>query len=396
MTVRKTRRPLSLEALESRLQPGSVWPLESAGLLSNLFGPVLEGWWAAASDNARPSRIAEERNEAASGWSPGVVDILGVEQPDRPAQPVATPDGLGVELVRALFSIEQPDGPTIQEGEGVWYDLAPVPTPRQEIAVAALGLEIFVIGGYNKAVESTNVVEVYDVSTDTWRSAAPLPVVTDHAAAAVVAGTLTVIAGAPEAFFAYDPASNTWLQGPSMHYAHGGSAAVAVINDKLYVAGGYGKGMKENEVEVFDPATGTWTVLAPMQVGRNHTTGGAIDGKFYVVGGRDNKSSLPTFEVYDPATNTWSFLPELPTARSGIASGVINGCLYVFGGEIPGVFAEVEVYNPATNTWSAATSMPTPRHGIFGATIDNAIYLPGGATMKGVGVSAVHDVFVVE
>ena len=88
-----------------------------------------------------------------------------------------------------------------------------------------------------------------------------------------------------------------------MNFQHGNTAAVAVIDGRVYVAGGDGPGMNQREVEVYNPGTNQWTILAPMNVGRNHTAGAVINGKFYVAGGRPGAAASTALEVYDPATN---------------------------------------------------------------------------------------------
>ncbi len=278
---------------------------------------------------------------------------------------------------------------------GLWFALAPMPSARQEISSAVLDGKIYVIGGFNSSGASTNTVEVYDPVTNTWSRAAPLPIVTNHNAAAVAAGKLYAFGGTSNRVFVYNPQQNSWSEVAPMNFVHGGTPAVAVINDRIYVAGGTGGGMGGNELEVYDPVANTWTTLAPMNVPRNHTAGGAINGKFYVVGGRGSANAATALEVYDPQTNTWKTLAPMPTGRSGIGAAVVNGELYVFGGEIPGVFSAVEVYNPLDNTWQQLPAMPTPRHGLFAAVLDNRIYLPGGATVEGLGATNINEVFLV-
>src|SRR5262249_61506686 len=85
---------------------------------------------------------------------------------------------------------------------------------------------------------STDPVEVYNPATDPWRRAAPLPIATNHNAAAVAAGTLYAFGGTSNRAFAYHPAQDTWTEVASMRYEHGNTPAVAVIADRIYVAGG--------------------------------------------------------------------------------------------------------------------------------------------------------------
>ena len=278
---------------------------------------------------------------------------------------------------------------------GNWVTLAPMNEPRQELGVAELNGKIYAVAGL---AGRGNANEIYDVATNTWSFGADLPVVTDHPWSVTHNGRVYVGGGSTNRVFRYDPAANSWQEIAPSFYVHGGTPAAGVIDGKIYVAGGNGGNMIGNELEVFDPATGQWTVRASMACARNHTTGGVIDGKLYVAGGRPGNQRC--HEVYDPATNAWSLRADLPTGRSGIAGAVVADCFYVFGGEgnpadPRGIFHEVEAYSPATNTWTSLPPMRTGRHGIYGAVIGNMIFLPGGATSAGFGVTGVHDAFLV-
>jgi N-acetylneuraminic acid mutarotase len=282
-----------------------------------------------------------------------------------------------------------------QDG-GTWETRAPMPVRRQELGTGTLNGRVYVIGGYDEDRRSTATVEVYDPAADTWAFARPLPVAVNHNAAAVAAGRLYSFGAGAGETFVYDANGNAWSSRASSHYVHGGTAAVGVINDKIYVAGGTGS-PSQRELEVYDPGANTWTVKAPMSVPRNHCAGGVINGKFYVAGGR-MVGSINALEVYDPETNSWSTLAAMPTARSGIAAAVVNNELWVFGGEDPEGFTlnrEVEVYNPVTNTWRQLPDMPFPRHGIWASVIGNKVYLPGGASSAGFAATNTNQIFTV-
>jgi N-acetylneuraminic acid mutarotase len=227
-----------------------------------------------------------------------------------------------------------------------------MPLSRQELATGVINGKVYVIGGYDADAHSTGTVQVYNPTTDTWTLAQALPIAVNHNAAAVVGGKLYSFGAGTGQTFAYDPNNNSWVARASSHYVHRGTAAVGVINGKIYVAGGEGT-PSQRELEVYDPVANTWTVKAPMSVPRNHTAGGVINGKFYVVGGRAGPST-DALEVYNPQANTWSTLASMPTPRSGFAAAVVNNELWVFGGEDPQTLvlhAEVEVYSPASNSW---------------------------------------------
>ena len=160
--------------------------------------------------------------------------------------------------------------------------LASMPAARQEIATAVLNGRIYVIGGFDNAGQSTDSVFVYNPQSNTWSTAASLPIVNNHGAAAVANGQLFAFGGVSNRAFVYNPAGNSWSEVASMNFEHGNTAAVAVISNRIYVAGGTGSGATEREVEVYDPGANTWRPLAPMNVGRNHCAGGAIGGRFFV------------------------------------------------------------------------------------------------------------------
>ncbi|HLM59400.1 MAG TPA: kelch repeat-containing protein, partial [Pyrinomonadaceae bacterium] len=95
-----------------------------------------------------------------------------------------------------------------------------------------------------------------------------------------------------------------------------------------------------------------------------------INGRIYVAGGRPPGSSA--IEVYDPATDKWEKLPNLPTQRNHLAIVAVNGKIIVAGGRtVPGAMAErvnvVEIYDPATRRWTKGAPLPAPRGGITGA-----------------------------
>lgn len=281
---------------------------------------------------------------------------------------------------------------------GVWQTLAPVPSLRQGVSTAVLNGKIYVIAGWDVNEQLTSTVEVYDSATNTWASAASLPNRNVFNNAAVAGGNLYTFGGISTENFRYNPGNNSWTSlAPSM-FPHGQSAAVGVINDKIYVAGGYGaETMSGNELEVYDPLNNNWVVLAPMNTPRFGCAGGVIGGKFYVVGGLDASTvtTRATLEVYDPVTNTWTTLPSMPTARSRIAAAVVFGELWVFGGERPNLYGKVEIYNPVSNSWRTIRDMPTPRHSIWASVIGNKIYIPGGAGIPGFGPTNVNEVFIV-
>jgi N-acetylneuraminic acid mutarotase len=62
-----------------------------------------------------------------------------------------------------------------------------------------------------------------------------------------------------------------------------------------------------------------------------------VNGKIYVVGGANTwpgAGGISTVEIYDPATDTWTMEPDMPRSTWGSSSSVVNGRIYVFGGNL--------------------------------------------------------------
>lgn len=85
-----------------------------------------------------------------------------------------------------------------------WQTLAPLPTPRDHLAVVSHGNKLFAIGGrvnvdYNRNLSSN---EVYDPSTGKWSTAAGLPTARSGITAQVLNGRIHVFGGeSGEGFF---------------------------------------------------------------------------------------------------------------------------------------------------------------------------------------------------
>lgn len=240
---------------------------------------------------------------------------------------------------------------------------------------------------------------VTDVAATPWSTRAPLLEPNSEIAVAELNGKIYVIGGYPASRVVqatvqvYDISTDTWTMTTplpvSLHHT-----MAAAVNGKLYVIGGEtagsgatfgavpsgGPGFVDSVFE-YDPATATWTSRAPMPTARSAGATAVIDGKIYVVGGRPPRGH--DFAVYDPATDTWAVLPDLPTQRNHLAAAAIGGKVYVAGGRFGGgvgseMTAVLEVFDPRTNTWEQKASMPTPRGGVNGTAARGCFYVFGG------------------
>jgi Kelch motif protein len=77
----------------------------------------------------------------------------------------------------------------------------------------------------------------------------------------------------------------SWATGPEVPRPLG-EVASAVVDGRLYVAGGFTDGRRQSDaLLVFDPAAGTWTELTRLPEARDHAALTAIDGRLYLSGG---------------------------------------------------------------------------------------------------------------
>lgn len=120
----------------------------------------------------------------------------------------------------------------------------------------------------------------------------------------------------PKNFDQPDPASA--LQRIQPPFVSRGGSLATLKDNRLLLVGGIvpstapGATNPTNDVEIYDPATDAWTVVAPMSQFRSVPAAATTaDGRVVVVG--DNTASVNIIrngaEVYNPGSNSWTVLP---------------------------------------------------------------------------------------
>jgi len=270
-----------------------------------------------------------------------------------------------------------------------------MPTARYGLSAGVIDGKLYVAGGAygaNTAFSVLNTLEIYNPSTNSWTTGAPMPTARVSHAVAVLDGKLYAVGGtvsyqgpALNTVEIYDPSTNTWTTGTPMPTARW-HPAVGVIGGKLYVVGGCDSDLNVyNTMDIFDPVTNTWSMGAPMPTARDRAACGVIGSKLYVAGGRRGargtaETFFSTLEIYDATTNTWATGTSLPTPRQAPVGEVLNGKFYVLGGHnnTVGSMATVSIYDPDKNTWSAGTAMPAARNGLAAGVVGADLLAVGG------------------
>ena len=195
--------------------------------------------------------------------------------------------------------------------------------------------------------------------TNLWSFKAPLATGRQSPGAGVVNEVIYVIGGyngglTLSSMEAYTPGTNSWAPKAPLPSPRGSPAGVGVINGNLYVAGGTtGTSGVTNTLYAYTVATNTWVERAPMNAPRGCGASAVIAGQLYVYSG-DCNTTASTFQRYNPASNSWTVLPLPSFARRLAAGAAVGGKFYLVGGFLSTGFASsvLEVFDPATNTWT--------------------------------------------
>lgn len=140
-----------------------------------------------------------------------------------------------------------------------------------------------------------------------------------------VQGQSTVHSGAE----IFDPATRAWAPTGSLQIARGMHRATLLADGRVLVTGGENVPLSAwselDSAEIYDPSTGTWRATTPMACARaNHAQVRLLDGRVLVAGGTDWNTALhppspdcvSSVEVFDPATETWSSWAPLSAHES--------------------------------------------------------------------------------
>ncbi|MFQ5508360.1 MAG: Kelch repeat-containing protein [Leptospirillia bacterium] len=170
--------------------------------------------------------------------------------------------------------------------------------------------------------------------------------------------------------------------------------ATCVWQGKVYVFGGGGVRFASlNTVECYDPQADRWDLLTPMPTLRSGAHAAVVNGKIYVVGGgfcQDNGKFrfLPTVEIYDPATDSWSDGPDMGQPHDYPALAELDGTIYTIAGHHPDAteggpstdpaFSYSEKLAPGAAAWEQIADLPIPRFAPMGLTWQGKVWAIGG------------------
>jgi len=238
-----------------------------------------------------------------------------------------------------------------------WTVLASLPTARYRHAAAAAGNLLFLFGGRDISDNIITAVDVYDATSNTWRT---LPnawnTSTSDGVAATINSTIYVIGGYDAIYTALGTVwtVDTTVSNPVVTTSSlpslitpRGDACIATFENAIYVFGGYDVNFCAplDTLEVINPTTitkPTWSAKAKLHKPRGDSACGFAHELFHAVGGEEKSSpsncsqySIPILDVesYDPDFNAWTDETPLPDVGFRYAYASFEDTFYVFGGQ---------------------------------------------------------------
>ncbi len=215
------------------------------------------------------------------------------------------------------------------------------------MAAAAVDGKIYTFGGRTGALYDGTTLDytyLYDPATDTWTRKTNIPEPRAFLTASVIDGKIYTIGGAYSRYEGaaevqvYDPATDTWTPKASLPKGSALSSA-AVFNGKIYVVGGgtsndAGAGTPFADFEVYDPSNNFWESKEDITISRVGHGSGVINNKLYICGGFSYSTELSDLMEYDFSKDSWTTRAAMPSTRRCFATCVHNNKMYIFGGVI--------------------------------------------------------------
>jgi N-acetylneuraminic acid mutarotase len=278
-------------------------------------------------------------------------------------------------------------------GDSRWLASRPMPEGRADMAVAAVGLDIYQIGGETTAGVDGKV-RVFDSRERVWSEAADKPTAVTGSSAVELYGEIYVPGGLltdgrpTDVVEAYSPSQNAWRPIAALPQPIADGLALS-DGAFLYLFGGWDGDKYLDTAYVYDPSANSWRPLSPMPEAAAHTAGGALTGELIVAGGTNGQTELSTCYAFEPGTEKWSTCPDMLLPRAGAGSAVILNKLYVIGGGLDSE-SEIsfsEVYDPSNETWQVVNTpilkenLSWPGAGV--GQVETHIYALGGRRADG-------------
>jgi N-acetylneuraminic acid mutarotase len=280
-----------------------------------------------------------------------------------------------------------------------------LPVKRAESGMATANGKLYLVGG-----RGIKPADEFDPKTNSWTSLNPSPIEMNHFQAVSFKDEIYVMGAFTGPYpheipipniYKFLPTKNEWIRGAEIpEDRRRGAAGSVVYKDKIYLVCGETDGHWDGHVAWFDeynPKNDTWKKLPDAPHVRDHVSVAIVDDKLYIAGGRLStartnqvlNTCVKEVDVYDFKTGKWSTLDasnNIPTLRAGNTAVVYDNKVLIIGGESDAhieAHNEVEAFNPKTNKWEILPTLLRGRHGTGATLLNGKIYIAAGCGNRG-------------
>jgi N-acetylneuraminic acid mutarotase len=195
-----------------------------------------------------------------------------------------------------------------------WENKTSMPNPRARLEANTVDNKIFLIGGIGREnprlflfLNTTILNEVYSPETDSWTTETSMPTPASNYVSAVVDDKIYVMGGesneAQSLNQVYNIDSNSWSKAapvPSnmwLNVAVAGATTDVNAPKQIYVIGGY-YGITSPEPynytnQIYNPKNDSWSSATYMPVENYHYSVAVLDDMLYVIGGSSPGNTVP-------------------------------------------------------------------------------------------------------
>jgi hypothetical protein len=193
-------------------------------------------------------------------------------------------------------------------------------------------------------------------SSQVARFAAPSTILRDGRY--LIAGGEYVLSGTDKATVEiYDPATNTWSSAPDMPAPIGDTASSMLSDGRFFCSS-----LVNSNTYFFDPTANQWSFSGPIG------TGDSGDEKGWVL--LQDGSVLDAWNTgsrFYPAQNAWVATGPLPSSlvagqEIGPMGLLYSGKVIQFGAAAPPAVGHTAIYDPSANSWTAGPDAPDGNH----------------------------------
>ncbi len=270
---------------------------------------------------------------------------------------------------------------------------------------------VLIVGGVSASVATAlDSAEIYNPATGTFAlTGAPTVGRIGHSATAMRNGSVLIAGGVPysgpgalnapsltaavASAEIYNPSSGAFTATRLMNEPRAYHSATALGDGTVLLVGGmvatkwYGSTPPaEKSAEVFNPSTGTFTLVGNMVEARMAPQAALLSDATVLIAGGVSNTSDATAEIYNPTTQSFGLTGNMTVPRYvPTLVGLNDGTILVAGGESGAstgtCLSSAEIYNVSYRTFSTTGALSSARCGADAVLLgDGTAFIVGGAS----------------